>query len=305
MSPAPPPRDREEPGDLTDIEPEIDPAGESHVRSILAGYADTGPMPADIAVRLSAALAAAADVEPLELSGARSLRRRRLARVPGGLIAVAATSAVLLGGIGIGLSELGSGTRQDLSTAADGGGSAGRESAQDQAGQPGGGQSGGGQSGADASVEANATEEDAGGTAARAAPATISASGRDYDPASLPGAAALLLARSPAGPDAGSGPVVPAKPGRALTPSSPLAAPLPASIDRLRDAVTLGICASALAGDGSDQVLAADLARFQGEPAAVIVLPGPTAAEVDVWVVGPGCAPGNEQVRARQRIPRP
>lgn len=293
---------RDETGDPSELEPAMDPAGEAHVRALLAQHADPGPMPSDIALRLDAALAAAsADTAPdHQLGGTRSVRRRRLARVPGGLLAVAATGAVLLGGVAIGLSELGSAGGQDMSTAAGGTGSNDSESGEDQAAR-----SSAEQSGADTSAEANAAQEDAGEAAAGALPGTINTSGRDYDLASLPGAAALLLAGSPEAPLAGSAPGLPTGPDRPPTPSAPLAAPLPASIERLRDASTLGICARALAGGGPDQVLAADLARYQGEPAAVIVLPGPTAAEVDVWVVGPGCAPGDQQVLARQRIPRP
>jgi hypothetical protein len=142
---------------------------------------------------------------------------------------------------------------------------------------------------------------------AAALPLTITASGRDYSAGSLPGAAGLLLSAHTdvSAPEPVARPDDAAQPGRAAPHGVPLVDVPPApELDRLRDVMTLGVCARALADGGSGQVLAADLARYQGQPAAVLVLPGPDATVVDVWVVGPGCAPGDEQVLARERVPR-
>jgi hypothetical protein len=50
------------------------------------------------------------------------------------------------------------------------------------------------------------------------------------------------------------------------------------------------------------QVLAVDLATFDGQPAAVLALRDSDGAQ-DVWVVGRGCRQGDDQTRLFLRLP--
>jgi hypothetical protein len=63
----------------------------------------------------------------------------------------------------------------------------------------------------------------------------------------------------------------------------------------------LSSCLAALGVDPA-QVTAVDLARFEGEQAAVIVLRAEGGGE-DVWVVGRGCRQGDDQTRFFERLP--
>jgi hypothetical protein len=49
----------------------------------------------------------------------------------------------------------------------------------------------------------------------------------------------------------------------------------------------LAECVAHLARDVQPRLV--DIARYGGQPAAVIVVPVPGAAKLHVWVVGPGC----------------
>jgi hypothetical protein len=298
----PPDRD---PGDL-------DAGDEAYVRSILAQHAEAGPVPAHIAERLDLALAAAAKApdntgatsgaEPAAAGSLARPLRRRMTMVPrrGHLtgparrLLVAAVGVTVLAG-GIGLAVVDRPTSDPGSSTAD----AAPEAATDDAGE--------------VATGAGSGQEPA------ATPLRITTSGRDYRAGSLPAAAGLLLsidatrpgaapAARPDGvaePDGAAEPDVAGQPERAARPGGPATVVPPApALDRLRDAMTLGMCARALADGGSGQVLAADLARYQGQAAAVLVLPGPDPTVIDVWVVGPGCAPGDEQVLAHERVPR-
>ena len=284
----------------------LDPAEEAYVRSILAQHVEVDPIPGHVAERLDLALAAAADApdardasdaEDADLVTAGSvvspLRPKAHPTGPRGWLAgparrllVAAVGVTVLAG-GASLTYINRGTEQAPASTA---GAAPRSGA---AGP------GDDQSGAESDAAAPARQDTAPGSNGPA-PATITASGRDYSASSLPAAASQLL---PASPDVPASAREAATPDRPSRPGGPLVVGPPA-LDRLRDAMTLGMCARALADGGSGQVLAADLARYQGQPAAVLVLPGSDATTVDVWVVGPGCAPGDEQVLARERVPR-
>ena len=301
--------------DPADLDPaDLDPADEVFVRSILAQHAQVDPIPGHVAERLDAALAAAADAgttdgadaaadagttDGADLvtagSGVSRLRRRiqpaaprRKLAGPARRLLVAAVGVTVLAG-GIGIAVMDRPTSDPASSTAGAAPEAEADGAQGAASDAG-----------PAEVPAES-------------PITITASGRDYGAGSLPAAVGLLLSadangpqpapESVARPDAQTRADGAARPEREVAPSGPLDTP-PAALDRLRDAITLGVCARALADGGSGQVLAADLARYQGQPAAVLVLPGPDATVVDVWVVGPGCAPGDEQVLARARVPR-
>ena len=62
----------------------------------------------------------------------------------------------------------------------------------------------------------------------------------------------------------------------------------------------------ALLADGPATPVAVDLARFEGKPAALVVLPTPDdPAKVDAWVVGAGCGEnGDAQVLYFRRVAR-
>ncbi len=295
------------PDDAGDPDPDpadTDPAGEAFVRSILAQHAEVGPIPGHVAERLDVALAAAgrvpeeagtaegaglvtagSGVTPLRRGTQPAVARGRLAGPARRLLVAAVGATVLAGGISLAVADR---TTSDpaSSTAGAAPGAASDDAASDDA-------------------ERAAAGADSGEAAAL--PVTITASGRDYSPGSLTAAAGLLLSADTAltAPEPVARPDDAAQPGRAAPPGVPQVDVPPApELDRLRDVMTLGVCARALADGGSGQVLAADLARYQGQAAAVLVLPGPDATVVDVWVVGPGCAPGDEQVLARARVPR-
>ncbi|HVC72448.1 MAG TPA: hypothetical protein VNC85_01625 [Mycobacteriales bacterium] len=74
---------------------------------------------------------------------------------------------------------------------------------------------------------------------------------------------------------------------------------------RLAGGPALADCVTELAG-GPATPLAVDLATFDGQPAAVVLLPGIGGpGRVDVWVVPPDCAQGKGQVLYYANVPRP
>lgn len=77
--------------------------------------------------------------------------------------------------------------------------------------------------------------------------------------------------------------------------------PSGASGDRLTSPSGLTSCLSAL-GVAAGAVTAVDLARFEGRPAAVVVLRAEGGGE-DVWVVGRDCRQGDDQTRYFVRLP--
>jgi hypothetical protein len=74
---------------------------------------------------------------------------------------------------------------------------------------------------------------------------------------------------------------------------------------RLAGGPALADCVTELAG-GPATPLAVDLATFDGQPAAVVLLPGIGGpGRVDVWVVPPDCAQGKGQFLYYANVPRP
>jgi hypothetical protein len=278
---------------------ELTPDQEDWVRAVLFSAADPGPMPADVAARLESALGTArldpADLDPAHSDAAdlhpattvptgtstvTTLRARRSRRGRVLLAAAAVGGVLLVGGV-------------TLSTV-DG---AGRETATSGAG--------------------GSPEQEAG-----PAEAMVAASGQTYTREGLAedvrgllatnpdllerdaqgdaGAAGAEAHGEPSQDDAGEGAQGPS----VLTESDDEAAPtITADIERLRNPQALAECTDELSAGGPAGVLAVDLAEFAGEPAAVVVLPGPTEARVDVYVVGPGCRSGSPDVRYFERVP--
>lgn len=147
------------------------------------------------------------------------------------------------------------------------------------------------------------TDPRAGGVASSTAarPQVVpQASGRDYTPAVLARGVDALLPGPGASPSAPRADTGPATPGTAA--EQALGA-FPAGTARLLDPQALAGCLAALGGPAAP--LAVDLARFNGRPAAIVVVPAATPGRLDVWVVGPGCSRGDPQLRYFSRVLRP
>jgi len=65
----------------------------------------------------------------------------------------------------------------------------------------------------------------------------------------------------------------------------------------------LAACVSHITGGGRPQLV--DVARYGGRPAAVIVVPAPGTATLRVWVVGPGCGAQGGDIIAHFSMPAP
>jgi hypothetical protein len=79
-------------------------------------------------------------------------------------------------------------------------------------------------------------------------------------------------------------------------------------LERLRDPAALASCLQALLPPEDDALrpLALDYAAYGGQPALVVVLPATdTPDKVDVFVVGAGCAVGNDSTLFFTRLDRP
>jgi hypothetical protein len=256
------------------------------VRALLATVPDAGPMPASVADRIDAALtaeaaaspagdevdqgaptvgAAAATVTPL--AGRRAGRTSRSMR----WLQAAAVFVVLAAGGAIVVSALQSGNKdQESSTTA----------------------------AADAGAESRA--------AAGSAGPKITSSGQNYSADSLATAARALVAA----------PMVARQDSGSLTAKSPEAAPQVApgspsptqsspdgfvALSATGSAAKLQACTDSLAG-GPIQPLAVDFARYDGNPAVIVVLPGAKSGQLWVYVVGPDCSPADEHVLQFQAV---
>ncbi len=139
----------------------------------------------------------------------------------------------------------------------------------------------------------SATAGRAESSAGRGAPSTSVrslATGTDYEPGKLGSQVDALLAVDASAPPSGP------QPARDLG---------AAGDGPLTDPAGLRACLTAL-GAADQAPLAVDLASWQGRSAAVIVLgASPESQSVQVWVVGRGCAPGDDQLMYYQRVPRP
>jgi hypothetical protein len=240
------------------------------VRERLAAAAEVEPMPAEVAARLDRALAGVA-AEPASTAITRSVipLREPQRSSPRGLrwLQAAAVVVLILAGGAVAVSALrGAGNGESNATSG---------SAADKAAAP----------------------EAAGGSGY-----PVTASGRHWTKESVTAGVPQLLAGtlSPTLPpssfsaeDNGTGA---AEAPRAL-------AGVPAA--RLAGGPALADCVTELAG-GPATPLAVDLATFDGQPAAVVLLPGIGGpGRVDVWVVPPDCAQGKGQFLYYANVPRP
>ena len=120
--------------------------------------------------------------------------------------------------------------------------------------------------------------------------ARVVASGNDYRRGDL-GALARQPGLSAAAPGAGQGSAPEPHSNDARKDSSDTA--VPDELSRLRDAVALKSCVDAIQGEYGGTVTVVDFARFEGRPAVVVLLAGANGRS-GLWavVVGPGCGLG-------------
>lgn len=130
--------------------------------------------------------------------------------------------------------------------------------------------------------------------------ASARATGTDYVPDRLPGQVRTLLA----GPASTRSADVGLKGQRSQQPAPEADTDaVPAGLRRLTDPAALAACLDAL-GAGGTAPLAADLARYRGSPALVLVLPAADPSVVTVVVAGPACGVAGGDERHRATVPR-
>lgn len=228
-------------------------------------------VPADLADRLSAAIAAEAPAEPAAATTGASVTAlpsrkdsRRRTWMP-----AAAAAVLLASGAGLGYSMLAGGTGSDDAD------SAGRELLASE-------------SGAD-----------------YADPASLAASLRAV--LAGDGAASTYSSESRSSQDA-AGAAGATSDDAATTAQAPEAATLsaPDALDRLRTTDGLAACLAGLQDDGAAvEPLALDYASYAGAPALAVLLPDPDPAKVAVFVVGAECAQADPQLLHYVRVDRP
>lgn len=114
----------------------------------------------------------------------------------------------------------------------------------------------------------------------------LAASGRDYSPGTLDGDVRRLLAGQVASPTSTTRP----RPD-AVTPDRTGGSGAADPLARLRQPAALAACVRTLTGGRPADPLAVDYASYQGRPAVVVVLPGPHAQTVVVYVAPATCGP--------------
>lgn len=89
------------------------------------------------------------------------------------------------------------------------------------------------------------------------------------------------------------------------TPDPAASKALGGELRRLQDRNALAGCAVAVTKGRPDRIVAVDLGRYEGRPAAIVVMTTPGAADTyEVAVVGPGCSAAHPQVITRTTIPK-
>ncbi|MDQ1600946.1 MAG: hypothetical protein QOD68_2420 [Actinomycetota bacterium] len=245
------------------------------VRERLAAAAEVEPMPAEVVARLDRALAGVA-AEPASTAVTRSVipLREPQRSSPRGLrwLQAAAVVVLVLAGGAVAVSAL-RGSDDNNSSASSAGGAGAVDKRADAAGAyP---VTASGRHWTKTTVEAEVPRLLAGTLSPTLPPSTFST-------------------ENDTGGSGGSG-------GSAEAPRA--LAGVPAA--RLAGGPALADCVTELAG-GPATPLAVDLATFDGQPAAVVLLPGIGGpGRVDVWVVPPDCAQGNGQFLYYANVPRP
>lgn len=235
------------------------------IPSRLAGAAEVGAFPEELAGRLDQTLAEQPRGASLTITPLAAARRNRLTR-DNRVLQMAAAAVLVLAATAIGVSAYQGGRSQGTA--------------------------------ADSAAAGGSPREFSNGSV------SVLSTGTDYNQDTVLAAVPrLLTADAPkavaANPGASDGP----------TRASDQAA---SGASRLSDAGALAACVSALADDVDTPVietatpLVVDIAKFDGKPATVIVLAAPDRADrLDVFVVGPSCAPADAALLHYARVPRP
>ncbi|WP_238009619.1 hypothetical protein KZZ52_60070 [Dactylosporangium sp. AC04546] len=239
---------------------------------------EAAAVPLDVQQRLDAALRAAitappADASVVDLARAREARKRRRQRW---MVGLAAAAAVLVcGGVGVQVIR-----QQSLG---------GSDSASTSGLPP---QNGPGEAATPANPQLNGGQAESGGTRAAVGGSAIVVTGRDYAPDTVGQLA--QSASAPASP-------LDAKDGSAN--KTDLAGDVPDPLRRLGDPTARAACLTAITREYGGQVVLVDYARFQGQPALVVILDGTRvgAGKRLVVVVGPDCGIGNAIADERYR----
>lgn len=256
--------------------------------ALLADAGTAGPVPVEVATGIDAALSA--EAVSTGAAGARTVTpldpTRRRSPVGMRVLQAAAVLVLVLAGVGLALSALGGGGGGDASTAGDAGASSGGSSADRAAAL--------GQFPLTVSGRAwtgtSLTEAVPDLLAARLSPPVDAQSLRE----SASGSDTSRTDPEDEGADEGT-----------ATPATPAPAAAPVGAQRLASGPALAECVAALA-DGPVTPLAVDLATWEGDPAAVILLPTPDdPGTLDVWVVAPDCATADAKVLYFARLARP
>jgi len=237
---------------------------------MLAAAGEVGPTPVEVVTQLDAALAAeqlgvaataGTTVTPLRSSPPRTPLGTRI-------LQAAAVVVLLLAGLGIAISAIGTGGGSDA-------GSTAAKSAADAAG------------GSD--------------------PFPLTSSGLDWSSDRVASDAPELLTGELSPPVRATtlqgGSAAAREGGTDTDETAPQA--FAGDAARLAGGPALADCVAALA-DGPVTPLAVDVATWQRKPAAVILLPAPgDATSFDVWVVAPGCSTADEKLLYYANLPRP
>ena len=167
----------------------------------------------------------------------------------------------------------------------------------------------GGLGSVDSSTVASGAADEAAESGGRAGFPTV-ASGLDYADAAAVTAAlpTVLNGTADAGRFVAAPPPAAPDPAAAQLPVTP--APAASTVDplaRLRDPVALADCLAAVLdpADPAEQPLALDYAAYQGRPALAVFLPDPDPDRLSVFVVGPACSGADGDVQFFTRVVRP
>lgn len=242
--------------------------GIAGVSAQLATHGEVGTLPDDVADRLDAALAAERPVHATPATTVTPMAQPQH-RPPVGMrvLQAAAVIVLVLAGVGVGVSAYRGGSGADSET-----------------------------------TSANDSAGGAAGEGANGVGYPVTRSGRNWSEATLAAAVPNLLTGSvPSSADAAS-PEAGSDSGGDDSTARQLAGK---EVGRLAGGPPLADCVTALA-DGPAAPLAVDLATWQGQPAAVVLLPTPgDTASVDAWVVGPKCSQADAQLLFFARVARP
>jgi hypothetical protein len=257
-------------------------AAETRVVAVLSSLPPP-QLPADLADRLTAALAAEGPLRPAASTGVTTLAARRPRR---NWLPAAAAAVLVLAGGGLGLAlvkggGVGGGADHAATSAADG------DSA-----------------GSDLVLNSSGTDWSDADAIAAVLPSVLQGEAGEVSLDSTGGAAVgaeaqpLAETSEQARSSEDEATTYATGPQVASAPLDPLA--------RLRTPEGLASClAGVLSGEPDTSPVALDYAQWQGQPALAVLLPDPDPAVLAVFLVGPGCSQADAAVLHFVRVPRP